>query len=140
MNNIATKVVGNQLKKAVQGNEATFDKIDWNNFNYPPFVKIFHYDIGHIKEDEKPLVSRLNFWFIGQILFFIINFINAIIQTAVGYTGLRILSSIFWYALIIGLTGYGFYNVFRAFCGDKTTSAMMKFKVAWGLVALLLLF
>lgn len=139
MSSIATKIAGRQLKKAVQGNGSGLDKIDWKNFNYPPFVNVFHYDIGHIKEEEKQLVTRLNFVFIGQILFFVLNFINAIIQVAVGYSWTRIFSSIFWYALIIGLAGFGFYNVFRAFCGDNG-NAMLKFKVTWGTMLILFFF
>lgn len=66
MSSLATTVIANQLKKAVPtGNESKLDKIDWNNFNYPPYLNLFHYDIGHIKEDEKSLVKRLNFFFIG---------------------------------------------------------------------------
>jgi hypothetical protein len=93
-----------------------------------------------VKEEDKQTVSRLNFWFIGQILFFVLNFINAIIQTIAGYSGIRILCSIFWYALIVGLTGYGFYYAFRAYCGDKTSNAMLKFKASWGLIFILLIF
>jgi hypothetical protein len=139
MSSIATKVVGRQLKKAVQGNGSGFDKIDWKNFNYPPGINVFHYDIGHIKEEEQELVKRLNFLFIGQILFFILNFINAIIQVSVGYSWTRIFSSIFWYALVIGLSGFGFYQVFRAFAGDNG-NAMLKFKVTWGTLAVLFFF
>lgn len=139
MSSIATKMAGRQLKKAVQGNASGFDKIDWNNFNYPPGVNVFHYDISHIKEEDKQLVKRLNFFFIGQILFFILNFINAIIQVAVGYSWTRIMSSIFWYALIVGLAGLGFYQVFRAFAGDNG-NAMLKFKISWGVMALLFFF
>lgn len=139
MNNLATTVVASQLKKAVQGNEAGFDKIDWNNYNYPPFINIFHYDIGHIKEEDRKLVSRINFFFIGQILFFPLNFLNAIIQTAVGYSWTRLLSSIFWCAIIIGLSGYGFYHCFRAFCGDNS-NPMLKYKITSAILLLLFIF
>ena len=139
MSSLATTVVTNQLKKAVKGNESSLDKINWNDFNYPPIIKIFHYDINHVKEEERPLMRKLNFVFMGQVLFFILNFINAIIQTAAGYSWLRIIASIFWYALVIGLTGYGFYNVFRAFCGDRS-NAILKFKLFWGILVILFMF
>jgi hypothetical protein len=139
MSSIATKVAGRQLKKAMQGNDSGFAQIDWKNFNYPPFINVFHYDIGHIKEEERDLVKKLNFWFIGQILFFVLNFINAIVQTAVGLSWTRIPSSIFWYAVVIGLAGFGFYNVFRAFCGDNG-NAMLIWKITWGTLAVLFLF
>lgn len=49
------------------------------------------------------------------------------------------LSSFFWYLLVTGLAGFGFYNAFRAFCGD-TENVMMKFKISWGVLFILFIF
>ena len=61
------------------------DQIDWNDFNYPICLKIYHYDSDETPEVHKRKVGlmRLNHTLI--IVGTFINFITNIIGAAQGY-------------------------------------------------------
>ena len=70
-----------------QGSEnLTNKKVDWNDYNYPCLIKIFHYDSD---ETPEPLVRRVRLLRIAHILIVFVclwNFINNIVDTAQGYS------------------------------------------------------
>ena len=60
--------------------------IDWNHYNYPPCLKIFHYSREHVPEDLKRLVFLLWFNHILILVTTVFNFVTNIVATATGYT------------------------------------------------------
>ena len=69
-------------------------KINWEDFNWPPCANYYHFDIDECDDETKPIIKKIHTsWLILPILA-ILNLVNSIIQTAAGYNGLRILSSI----------------------------------------------
>ncbi|KRX07769.1 hypothetical protein PPERSA_07519 [Pseudocohnilembus persalinus] len=91
--------VGN-MKQNIGGN-----KIDFNEFNYPPLVKVIHYRITDL--DQQPELKKIaKFLFITHIGVFIwtlFNFISNCIQAGTvdqSGQGMRIFLSIIWLIII----------------------------------------
>merc|ERR1712224_1058073 len=100
------------------------NKIEWNDYNWPPLIKMFHFKIEECESEYKSLVVRVHWsWriMIGLIIF---NFINAIIQVASGFNGLRILSSICVGIIYLIITTYSVYGLFRGFVADDSRSLL----------------
>ena len=113
---VGKKVARHQLKKRVglTGQKPNSNEIDWNDFNYPPHLNLFHFDLDEIIEEQRHLFKMLNYFFLAFFGLFALNFLNAIIQISVGYSWTRIFSSFFYFSILFGLSGLGFYNVFQA--------------------------
>jgi hypothetical protein len=60
-------------------------KIDWNDFNYPCCLKIFHYDADETPEVLKRRVALLRVNHILILFVTLWNFINNIVDAAQGY-------------------------------------------------------
>ena len=71
-------------------------------------------------------------YFCLQALIFLLNFINAIVQIASGYTWTRMLASVLYYFIIILLAGFVFYSAFQSFVGVRAGSLM--FKIGMGVL------
>jgi len=71
-------------------------KIDWTNFNFPPFLNLIHYDLNELVEPEKSHVLKL---YISYLIFFvsaILNiFNNIIICMTVKISAIRIFYAMF---------------------------------------------
>jgi len=68
-------------------------KINWDDFNYPPLLRVIHYDITEVDNEKRLAVRAL--W-LQHVLIFVegfINIINSIAITAAGSSGVRILYS-----------------------------------------------
>jgi len=133
--NITNNVAGEIVDNAKMNLKEAQNKIEWHNYNWPPLVKMFHFKSDECEPDYKPIVKRVHWsWriILGLIIF---NFINAIIQTASGFTGWRILSSI-CVGLIYGIImTYAVYALFRHFVADDSKS-LIYFKIVYILMDL----
>lgn len=113
MTDIAVTIGKKAMKTALGNAPPKKAEIDWTDFNHPPLIKVFHYSLDHIEESHKPLFNWMNLYFMSFFGFAIFNFFNAIFQVSVGYSWTRIFSSFFYYCIVLGLSGYGFYNLFK---------------------------
>lgn len=113
MTDIVKKAATAHIKSTLSAKPPITKDIDWTDFNYPPLINVFHYSIEHINDDFKDIFKWMNLYFLSFFGFFGLNFINSIIQTAVGYSWTRIFSSFFYFTITICLSGYGFYNLFK---------------------------
>lgn len=98
----------------------TFFNIKWENFNYPPFLKLIHYDPTELADPEKTVIINLNRTFLITILVSIINFINCIAQTAAGLGGIRILYSILNMVLFWPVSLFAFYKGYRGLVYNRS--------------------
>jgi len=82
---------GMQTSTSSGGGEA----INWSQFNFPPLIKLMHKNFSEIKDDGKRRLSKIIYiQFLIIVLLLIINFVNQIIETALGANGLQIFYSI----------------------------------------------
>eukprot|EP00744_Colponema_vietnamica_P014107 GILI01019765.1.p1 GENE.GILI01019765.1~~GILI01019765.1.p1 ORF type:complete len:225 (+),score=25.87 GILI01019765.1:79-753(+) len=88
-------------------------KIDWNNFNYPPMLRLIHYDLKELNPPVKGIVRivHLAYVFFSTALF--CNFISAIVYTGFGLSGLNILYAFFNWILGSMFSFYTFYTGYK---------------------------
>lgn len=82
MKYMTSEAVGSEGSMAKNGN------IDWNDFNYPCCLKIFHYEASETPEVHQRRVFLLK---VNHILIIVINFINLIANIAGAAEGYRII-------------------------------------------------
>ena len=118
---VGTSVIRNAVDSARSKlpGQSAYPNIRWENFNYPPLLKIVHYDLSELEPPHKGVVRLLNITFILTFVVSIINFINSIAQTAVGFTGLRILYSILNLVIFIPISLFAFYKGYRGLVFNK---------------------
>lgn len=68
-------------------------KIDWDDYNYPPLLKVIHYDIEEVEPEHRLIVRALWLSHILIAIYSLLNIINNSIQTGYGNDGIRILYS-----------------------------------------------
>lgn len=85
MNYVAKAALNNSVQSVKSSmTPQTGPKINWDDFNYPPLLKVIHYDITEV-DNEKRLTVRA-MW-LQHVLIFLegfINIINSIAITAAG--------------------------------------------------------
>ena len=133
----ATNMATNQFKKKISKQFESNEGIDWTDLNYPPGLKLLHYDIKEVDASKKLIMHLIHGYFCLQSILFLLNFTNAIVQTASGYSWTRMLASVFYYFIIVLLAGFCFYSAFQAFVGVRAGSLM--FKIGMGVLFFLFL-
>jgi len=88
-------------------------QIDWNNYNYPPLLRVVHYDINDLPDELKRPIKFAHYTFILMLCTLIFNFISSIIVAITIKYGLYILVSILNIIIITPITFYGFYCGYR---------------------------
>lgn len=94
--------------------------IKWENFNYPPFIRLIHYDPNEIEDlATRSLIKKINLTFILNLVVSLLNFINSIAQVAVGFSGLKILFSVLNILIFVPVTLFTFYKGYRGLVYDR---------------------
>ena len=139
MTDAAVAVGTAQLQNAYASTKAqlatTKSRIDWNDFNYPPMFRFFHFSLSELREPHLPIVKRL--WLINmlQTLHFFFNLFNCIVQSAMGLGIVRSISSPLWFIFLSAVSTYGFYSGYRGICENSTL--LMRYKICCGVMLLL---
>jgi len=123
-------VAKKQFKKEITNQFSSNSKINWKDLNYPPALKLIHYDINEVPEHQKKAMNLSHAFFGLQAALFLLNFFNAIVQLISGYSWTRPFASIFYYLIIVFVAGFAFFQVFQVFVGVK--AAKILYKVAYG--------
>lgn len=96
MNIVAKAALNNSvtnIKAVLTPSNQTGPKIDWDNFNYPPLLKVIHYDISEVSPEKKLIVRALWLSHVLIMVESILNIINTIAIAAVLGSPIRIMYS-----------------------------------------------
>ena len=64
----------NDLKAKLGGNSL---KVEWNSYNYPPCIKVMHYDLSELEPDQTVLRITKSLW-VTHIAIFILSLFNIV--------------------------------------------------------------
>ena len=111
-------------------------KIDWNDFNFPPGLNLIHFSYQELQQPQKKviLVMLANYILLVLICFF--NIINNIIQSS-QYDSIRVFYS------FLNIFIFGFLQLFvlyRGYRGMLYDSALLKLYKALTLLLIILYF
>ncbi|CEL95961.1 unnamed protein product [Vitrella brassicaformis CCMP3155] len=112
--------------------------IDWQNYNYPPFLRIVHYDLSELPSHVASIVWLINFSFILTVVICVVNFFNTIIIAAGGGSGVWVVYSILNLVLFPTAAGYTFYKGYKGLAATSP-SAVRTFMWCQGILCVLYL-
>lgn len=130
---IKSQVQKNTTGRFKKGDMKNKPKINWNDFNFPPKLDLFHLTLSELRGDYHKTTRFLLLAWLLIIIMLPINFINNCIQVVVGYNWSRIPASPLWFFLLIVLAGFIFYWGYRGICEDESY-------ILWHLIGAGLLF
>ncbi|CAK92090.1 unnamed protein product (macronuclear) [Paramecium tetraurelia] len=94
MASFVTNTVLNESMRQFKSNQNDQkQKIDWNDFNYPPLIKVIHYNIEEVQPEYRLVVRSLWLSSILIVAYTLLNIIDNSIQAGNGIDGIRILYS-----------------------------------------------
>ena len=118
---IATSVAKNKLSSGMSGmrNQAGAGKtkINWEDFNFPPYLKLIHYDFdevdaSHHKDYVQKLYQSYILWVAWGLLNFLVNIV--VVASSDDYSGKRIFYAIFNFGVFQPLGLFVFYKGYRS--------------------------
>ena len=126
MNNIQASMIS-------QGGQ--YSSIKWEEFNYPPLIKLIHYDLNELNEPHKSLIRKMNISFVLVFVATLIGFIGNIVQVAMGVApGIRIFYAIMNIIIFNPAALYVFYKGYRGLVIAESQLRLYKiFQVILGL-------
>ena len=135
---MAKQTITNQVgsvKSSLVKTSGAHSNINWDELNYPPLLKLFHYTSAELSEPHKGIVRKINIGFLLIVFLSLLNIINSIIQASMGYDGIRIFYSFLNLFIFVTVTCYCFY---RGYMGLIKDEYMLKFyKILQGLLIIL---
>ena len=139
MNSLAMNIGQRQLESAFDKTKAQLTapktSIDWNDFNWPPFLNIIHFKLSELKDPHLLPCRRLYGLFWLMVAHSVLNLVSIIIQVATGYSALRILASILINFILLVVAAFALYNGYRGICQDS--SLLLRYKIATIFIILL---
>lgn len=132
----ASATLNNMKSQMVNQTDSNLANIKWNEYNYPPLIRVIHYDPSELQEPHQGAVRKINWCFIGIVLVCIINVINSIAQAAGpdDYSSINILYSFLNLVLFIPVSFWVFYKGYLGIC--KETSNIRWYQIGQGLLCI----
>lgn len=99
-------------------------EINWQDFNYPPLIKLIHFSPSEVPEEYRALVWML---FTTHMLIFVegwLNLVNNSVQVSAGASGLRILYTFLFIIIFNPFAMFIFYRGYAGLCRDKSYLSM----------------
>jgi hypothetical protein len=90
--------------------------INWRDYNYPPYLNIFHYDLDDIgQENNRKIVSHMNKVLVITFATCLVNLVDTIVNTLFfkDADGSWIIYSILNFVVIVPIAMYVFYTGFK---------------------------
>ena len=111
------------------------NQIKWDDFNYPPLLRVIHYSSAELQEPARTLARRIHCSFLILVVILFINLINCIVQVAQGAEGIMIFYSVLNILIFVPLGMFAFYRGYRGLASDIY---LLKFyKIVQGILVVL---
>lgn len=110
--------------------------IDWNDYNFPPCVKVVHFRLSDFHDNEKKVITKMYVTWLLALIVLSYNIISTIALSATILPGINILYAFLNWILGMPLATYvfycGYFGVARSESGNIT-----KYKIG-GIILILL--
>eukprot|EP00914_Ancora_sagittata_P033280 GHVO01067133.1.p1 GENE.GHVO01067133.1~~GHVO01067133.1.p1 ORF type:complete len:224 (+),score=21.54 GHVO01067133.1:35-706(+) len=88
-------------------------RIDWVDFNYPPLIRLIHYDISELTTPVASIVRLIHYSYIGTVVMCFLNIIDCIVLACMGFGGLKPVYSILMTLILIPAGLLTFYTGYK---------------------------
>mmetsp|Transcript_21242 Transcript_21242/g.3445 ORF Transcript_21242/g.3445 Transcript_21242/m.3445 type:complete len:127 (+) Transcript_21242:1-381(+) len=106
---MAVKASARNISSNFQNQSGHNSHIDWNDYNFPPLLKIIHFTLGDFYEPERGVIKKL---FISWIILLAVctwNILSTIVLVATIDPGIHVLFTILNWVLFVSFGTYVFY-------------------------------
>ena len=138
MGSIAKNMAKNSLngmKDSMMSQGGQYSTIKWEEFNYPPLLKLIHYDLNELNEPHKSLVKKMH---ISSILVFVATLIglfgNMLQVFMASAPAIRIFYAFMNLVMFNPAALYVFYKGYRGIVMDE--SQLRFYKILQGILGL----
>ncbi|CAK58876.1 unnamed protein product (macronuclear) [Paramecium tetraurelia] len=90
---VVNSVLNDSIRSIKSNQNDSKQKINWDDFNYPPLIKVIHYNIEEVQPEYRLVVRSLWLSSILIMAYTLLNIIDNSIQAGYGNDGIRILYS-----------------------------------------------
>lgn len=135
----AQNAAKNQMNGMRQGIEETMGRrtpgLEWNNYNYPPLLRLFHYSTDKLQNPILRVVRILHINFITVLVISGINLLNNIVQVGSDAApGEHIFYSFLNVTVFAPLALFVFYSGFYGLCKrPRTGYHLLLFRITQGI-------
>ncbi|CAD8099369.1 unnamed protein product [Paramecium primaurelia] len=123
---VANSVLNDSIRQFKSNQNDSKQKIDWDDFNYPPLIKVIHYNIEEVQPEYRLVVRSL--W-LSSILIFaytLLNIIDNSVQAGYGLDGIRILYSFMFLFSFNPIQFFIFYRGYKGVVSDPYLLVLYK--------------
>eukprot|EP00922_Rhytidocystis_sp_ex-Travisia-forbesii_P023379 GHVS01034293.1.p1 GENE.GHVS01034293.1~~GHVS01034293.1.p1 ORF type:complete len:242 (+),score=20.28 GHVS01034293.1:137-862(+) len=96
-------------------------QIDWTHFNYPPLLRIIHFDTKELPGQVASVVRLVHWAFLVAVVVLIINIFNSFVIGALCSMWIKVVYSILNFLILTPAVGYTFYQGYRALAMSSPT-------------------
>mmetsp|Transcript_33228 Transcript_33228/g.38699 ORF Transcript_33228/g.38699 Transcript_33228/m.38699 type:complete len:220 (+) Transcript_33228:3-662(+) len=100
--------------------------IDWNNFNYPPLIKVVHYDLDELQDPQRAICRKLDLSMKITVATLLLNLFTSIWVSVGLKSGSYVLYSVLNFVIIPPLAIYSMYKGYRGICANPAELKIWK--------------
>jgi secretory carrier-associated membrane protein len=111
--------------------------IDWNDYNFPPCIKLVHFRLSDFHDNEKKVITKMYVSWILLTVVLSINILTTIILSATVLPGIDVLYTFLNFILGMALATYVFYCGYFGIARSESSN-LFRYKI--GAVVLILMY
>ncbi|CAD8189254.1 unnamed protein product [Paramecium pentaurelia] len=115
---VANSVLNDSIRQFKSNQNDSKQKIDWDDFNYPPLIKVIHYNIEEVQPEYRLVVRSLWLSSILIVAYTLLNIIDNSVQAGYGLDGICILYSFMFLFSFIPIQFFIFYRGYKGVVSD----------------------
>ncbi|CAD8195552.1 unnamed protein product [Paramecium octaurelia] len=123
---VVNSVLNDSIRSIKSNQNDSKQKIDWNDFNYPPLIKVIHYNIEEVQPEYRLVVRSLWLSSILIVAYTLLNIIDNSIQAGYGNDGIRILYSFMFMFSFNPIQFFIFYRGYKGVVSDPYLLVLYK--------------
>ncbi|CAD8114311.1 unnamed protein product [Paramecium sonneborni] len=123
---VAKSVLNDSIRQLKSNQKDSKQNIDWDDFNYPPLIKVIHYNIEEVQPEYRLVVRSLWLSSILIAVYTLLNIIDNSIQTGYGNDGIRILYSFMFLFSFNPIQFFIFYRGYKGVASDPYLLVLYK--------------
>ncbi|CAD8071030.1 unnamed protein product [Paramecium sonneborni] len=123
---VANSVLNDSLRQMKSNQKDSKQNVDWDDFNYPPLIKVIHYNIDEVQPEYRLVVRSLWLSSILIVTYTLLNIIDNCIQAGYGLDGIRILYSFMFLFSFNPIQFFIFYRGYKGVVSDPYLLVLYK--------------
>jgi hypothetical protein len=101
-------------------------EIDWNDFNYPPCIRLFHFRVSEVPQEHRATVMVLLACHLLLLVISLLDLVSNIVQAAMNLGKIRVLYSFLFILIFNPLQTFIFHRGYEGLCREYSKLKLYK--------------